>query len=314
MSLLQVEQAFSTAYHPQTDGQTERVNRVMQEVLRHYVNPTQDDWDVWLPCVEFAINNAVHSGSKETPFFLNYGVHPSTPLSLQSPAQRAARSQLPAALKFTADMHAALDRAKRCLQAAQDRMRAHADKRRTELQLQVGAVVWLDSKNIAVKHTGSRKLLPRRLGPFTVVQCINPVAYKLALPATMSKVHPVFHVSLLTPYTDGGRVQPAPAPVVLADGALDYEVEAVIGHRFVGRGRKLQYLIKFKGYGHEHNEWLPPANLSCDDLVQEYLASAAYARSEDKIQRQQQKKRANAAQVAARPVRKQPARAKRATR
>jgi hypothetical protein len=126
-------------------------------------------------------------------------------------------------------------------------MKAVADKRRVDHHIAVGDKVWLDSRNIAVKHTGSRKLLPRRLGPFTVLQQINPVAFKLQLPAAMAKLHPVFHVSLLTPFSDGGRGQATPAPIILEDGGEEFEVEAVLGHRYVGR-KKLQYLIKFKGY------------------------------------------------------------------
>ena len=304
MRLLEVKQAMSSSYHPQTDGQTERVNRVMEEVLRHYVNPTQTDWDKFLPCVEFAINNAVHSGTQETPFFLNYGVHPHTPLSLQSPVQRAVQCRLPAAVKFTADMHGALAKAKRCLQAAQDRMKLHADQRRAEHSIAVKDMVWLSSKNIAVKHTGARKLGPKWLGPFEVVQRINPVAFKLALPPTMARVHPVFHVSLLKPYVDGGRAQAPPAPVILEDGDMEFEVEAVMGHRYVGKGKKLQYLVKFSGYGPEHNEWLPVSHLSCDDLVQEYLNSPAYHRSTEKIAQQQSTKQVAVAKRAARHTRR----------
>ena len=305
MTQLGVQQSMSSAFHPETDGQTERVNRVMEEVLRHYVNPVQSDWDRWLPCVEFAINNAVHSSTKETPFFLNYGIHPHTPLSRMTPAQKQAHSRLPAAVKFTVDMQAALAKAKKCLQAAQDSMKAYADKRRSELTLKVGDMVWLDSKNIVVKHNGSRKLMPKRLGPFKVVQEVNPVAFKLELPPTMARVHPVFHVSLLSPFVDGGRERAEPAPIILDDGDLEYEVEAVLGHRFVGK--KLQYLVKFLGYGHEHNEWLHVSHLSCDDLLKEYLSSPAYQRSKQKIEAKQQKKQQKAAK-AARPQPVQPSR------
>lgn len=183
-------------------------------------------------------------------------------------------------------------------------MKAVADKRRVDHSVVVGDSVWLDSRNIAVKHTGSRKLLPRRLGPFTVVKQINPVAFRLELPATMAKLHPVFHVSLLSPYKDGGRTQPAPPPIVLEDGVEEFEVEAVLGHRYAAQNR-LQYLIKFKGYGHEYNEWLPPGHLKCDELVQEYLASPAYQRSAVKIQ---QKAQRNPQVVAPVPTRVMPKR------
>ena len=67
---------MSTSQHPQTDGQTERTNRTLEQVLRHYVAYDQDDWDIHLSAVEFAYNNAVQSSTKETPFMLNYGHHP----------------------------------------------------------------------------------------------------------------------------------------------------------------------------------------------------------------------------------------------
>jgi hypothetical protein len=128
-----------------------------------------------------------------------------------------------------------------------------------------------------------------------VVKQINPVAFRLELPATMEKVHPVFHVSLLMPYKDGGRAQPPPPPVVMEDGVEEFEVEAVLGHRYTGK--KLQYLIKFKGYGHEQNEWLPKNHLTCDELVQEYLDSPAYQRSTVKIQQQAQRRQTKPAPV-----------------
>ena len=289
-SLLNIEQGLSSAFHPESDGQTERLNRTMEEVLRHYVNPTQDDWDRWLPVVEFALNNSVHSSTGTTPFFLNYGRHPHTPLSLQTPRMRSA--SVPSAVKFTADMYDALVKAKKCLQAAQQRQKAYADTKRSELQLLPGTKVMLKAENIAVKHNGSRKLMGKWLGPFPVTRQINSVAYELRLPPTMARVHPVFHVSLLKPYRapkDASRRHRPPPPIVLDDGP-EHEVEAVLAHRYVGK--KLQYLIKFKGYDHVYDEWLPPSQLHCDELLQEYLASPAYARSTDKIRSTKAKKQA----------------------
>lgn len=298
MKLLGVQQAMSTAYHPQTDGQTERVNRVVEEAIRHYVNPTQTDWDTFLPCVEFAINHAVHSSTRQSPFFLNYGIHPHTPLSRQSPVQKAVSTRLPAAVKFAADMQGALDRAKRCLQSASDRMKEYKDLHRVDLEFQEGDMVWLHSKNIAVKHKGTRKFGPKWLGPFEVVQCVGPVAYKLSLPPTMARVHPVFHVSLLKPYIAPERAQPPPPPVIMADGELEYEVTAVIGHRLCGKAKKLQYQVRFAGYGAEHDEWLPVAQLNCDELIQQYLNSPAYqSNAEGIVQKHMTKQTAVAKQA-----------------
>jgi hypothetical protein len=80
-SLLHIHPALSSSYHPQTDGQTERVNRVIEEVLRAYVSRDLSDWDLHLPAVEFAINDSCHEVTKSTPFYLTYGIHPRTPLT-----------------------------------------------------------------------------------------------------------------------------------------------------------------------------------------------------------------------------------------
>jgi transposase InsO family protein len=79
--LLGVEQNLTSAYHPQSDGQTERVNRVVEEMIRHYINPAHDDWDEHLAAAEFAINNATHTSIGMSPLYLNYGQHPTTPLT-----------------------------------------------------------------------------------------------------------------------------------------------------------------------------------------------------------------------------------------
>jgi len=92
--LLSIQQGLSTAYHPQTDGQTERTNRILEVMLRHYANPTLDDWDEHLDAVEFAVNNAWQEFIRTTPFFLNYGLRPHTPAKVELP------SKVPAAANF----------------------------------------------------------------------------------------------------------------------------------------------------------------------------------------------------------------------
>ena len=95
--LLRIEQAMSTAFHPQTDGQTERVNRILEDMLRHYVNPMLNDWDDHLDAVEFAVNNAWQESIRTTPFMLNYGQQP------RLPGQVSIDGNVPAALKFTGE-------------------------------------------------------------------------------------------------------------------------------------------------------------------------------------------------------------------
>ncbi len=105
---------------------------------------------------------------------------------------------------------------------------------------------------------------------------IGPVAYKLELPASMGKLHDVFHVSLLEPYKTDGRHQPPPPPVEIHN-AVEYEVQAIIAHRarrFGRTGQRTEYLIDWKGYGTEHRTWEPEVNLShSPEMLKAYWAA-----------------------------------------
>ena len=167
-----IRQAMSTAYHPQTDGQTERVNRVLEDTLRHYVNTSQDDWDVYLPCAEFAINNAKHEALGQSPFKLTYGIDPRSPATagllkasdshiVMAMYQRIAPTEdlIPAAHKFTANMQRCMKHVKWCLESAQQRAKALADaKRSTDVPFTVGQPVLLKVGHLNLKQMGCRKL------------------------------------------------------------------------------------------------------------------------------------------------------------
>jgi hypothetical protein len=154
-----------------------------------------------------------------------------------------------------------LSLARKLLIAAQQRQKALADKRRVDRIYKVGDKVLLSTKYLNLKHREpSRKLLPKWIGPFKVVQVVGPVAYKLKMNPGW-RVHPVFHVSLLEPYREDGRVQPPPPPVEM-EGALEYEVESILEHRFRGlKHPKAFYKVAWKGYGIEHNSWEPESNV-----------------------------------------------------
>lgn len=269
----------STAYHPQTDGQTERVNRILEDIIRHYVGDDQADWDQHVSTAEFAINNAHHESTGTTPFRLNNGRDPRLPLSIQG------RSQVPSAAAFADKMSQGLARAKQCIQAAQSRQKRFADEHRRELQFSIGDKVLLSTKNINLlltkhKATNTVKLLPRWMGPFTVLRKFGNVAYELQLPPHM-RVHPVFHVSLLKAFIPDGKAPP-PVPE-MQDGKLQFQVEAILAHKIVSaRGRNAkgkkrkqlcQYLIRWTGYDSAHDSWEPDVNIrECETLYSAYWA------------------------------------------
>ena len=141
---------MSTAFHPQTDGQTEKMNQLLEETLRHYVGYTQSDWDDNIQMAAFAINNAVNVSTGHTPFFLNKGFHPRMPTDMadSSPTRTV---DAPAAQKFSSDMQDSIAKAKVCLHKAQQSQKAHADKHRREVSFTVGQEVLINMKNMRIK-------------------------------------------------------------------------------------------------------------------------------------------------------------------
>jgi len=282
---LHMVQSKSTAFHPQSDGNTERVNRVMEDMLRHVVIADHSTWDKHLSLVEFAINNAHHESIQSTPFMLNYGRHPETPISrkIKRDAERsvnalkhAARTtpcKVPAVAEFVSHMESLVARAKTALEAAQQRQKAYADRKRRLVTFAVGDKVLLNTKHLSLKMPGASKLYPKFVGPFLVVQKVNDVAFKLELPPSMH-VHNVFHVSLLKQYQEDPNTSPPPPPEVI-DGNLEFTVERVLAHRDkrVGRRTTREYLIRWLGYGPEHDSWEPLAMLdNAAESISDYLA------------------------------------------
>ncbi len=162
-----------------------------------------------------------------------------------------------------------MQRARQLLQAARDRMTSTANRHRSEVSFRVGQEVLLNTKNLTFKGPSSKKFLPRWIGPFPIAARVGNVAYRLCLLPHM-KIHPVFHVSLLRPYRSDGRHQPPP-PILTLEGEEEYEVERILDHRTAGRSRRLEFLVRWSGYGPEHDRWEPQDNLeNCPLRLQEY--------------------------------------------
>ena len=266
--------AMSTAYHPQTDGQTERLNRTLEEMLRAYVGYKQDNWDEYLTMAEFAYNNAKQMSSGFTPFELDCGQPPITPLRLAMMGNVVKPDEIenvPAANEFIRQWSNKIAMAKDALQDAQRRQTEYTNRHRRRLEFKIGDKVLLSTKNIdapADRRRPTKKLTPRRFGPFNIIEKMSPLVYKLDLPASM-KTHPVFHISLLKKYNedteDFERPIPPP-PVEDIDTNEEYEVEDILDKRIIKR--KTQYLVKWKGYSLHDATWEPVEHLgNAEDVI-----------------------------------------------
>ncbi|KAI0996998.1 hypothetical protein K3495_g11185 [Podosphaera aphanis] len=176
---LNIDARMSTAFHPETDGQTERFNAVMEQYLRSYVSFQQDDWAKWLPMAEFSANNQVSSSTQASPFFSNYGFHPRFTIDIKPIARKALSTDAKAFAAKMKDLHEFL---RANIRTAQDHHeQAVNNKRKPAPRYLVGDLVFLSAKNIRTTRN-SQKLDWRKLGPFPIKEIISPYAYRLDPP------------------------------------------------------------------------------------------------------------------------------------
>ncbi|KAJ9522463.1 hypothetical protein QJQ45_008249 [Haematococcus lacustris] len=267
MTILGVKECKSSAYHPQSDGQTERYNRTLEEMLRHYISPAQSDWPFFLSLAEFAVNNSWQESIQSTPFLVNTGQSPLTPALLELPGE----VYCPTARRLSEWWQSNVKQARHFMELAQRRQAYMANKGRQEVEYHTGQLVLLSTKNLRMKPGKAKKLLPRFIGPFKVLEHVGPVAVRLDLPQAMARMHPVFHVSLLRPYTS--EHPHLPPPVEWLDEAPLYEVEKLLAHRGVRAGKARGYLVKWQGYDDSYNTWEPRNNLvNCQEVLTAYNA------------------------------------------
>jgi hypothetical protein len=246
---------LSSAHHPETDGSTEVVNQILEQYLRIYCSYHQADWLTLLPLAEFAYNNSTNAQSNATPFFACTGTHPVFD-PLLAPASP---SLAPAAVDRAHEFLQQTAKIKAQLQQAQTDSSRFANRSRLPAPpLRVGDLVFLDRHYITTNRPCA-KLEAKKLGPFKISAIINPVAFRLKLPATL-KIHNVFHVSLLTPKPPSPfRTVPTPPLPVIIDDDQEWEVAAILDSK--SRGCGVVYLVDWVGYGPEERLWLPISNL-----------------------------------------------------
>jgi len=254
--LVGVQLRFSTAYHPQTNGQTKRVNQCLEMYLRCDVSDIPKQWKSWLAQAEFWYNTNFHSALGCSPFKALYGYEPT--LGITCPVPPDATPQV-SEFMSSRDLHMQL--LKDHLLKAQTRMKLYADKNRHDVVFQVGDSVLLKLQPYAQSSLVNRpfpKLAMKYFGPYTILERIGACAYRLDLPPT-TLIHPVFHVSQLKTFVPDHTPVYSDLPVSIQLDAAEVIPEQILDRRLVQKGGTAvpQVLIKWKT--------LPPSSATWED-------------------------------------------------
>ena len=282
MRLMGVKVARTTPYNPRSDGQAEGTNRVVEDMLRSFVDANAADWDLYATNVEFAINDSRCESTGFTPFELCCGVSPLSQLDMFLEAARLDAGRrtggVGTAHEFAAKFSSQLRDARQRLEMAQQRQRQRFDERHAQRQYAVGDMVWVEAKHLTEKvmdRSLCRKLSKKWHGPLPVVERFfsdaqmelaeadrgAPVAYRLKLPPHW-RIHDVFAQHRLKPYVSGqgtfaARDTPAIPEEVVVDGQREAHVDRILARRVrVVRGKEVEeWKVRWTGYTKAHDQW-----------------------------------------------------------
>jgi hypothetical protein len=244
--LLGIKSKLTTAFHPQTNGGTERVNREIQMYLSVFCINNPSSWSQALKKAEFVHNNRPHADRNQSPFELMYGAPPKAIVEPYQKGNVTNQQRLSQLEQWRSDALLAHE-------YAQQRMKKHIKS--TFQPYRKGEKVWLEGTNLKLGY--NKKITTKREGPFEITEVLGPVNYRLKLPQKWKIVNN-FHATLLTPYTENsthGENYTRPAPDII-DGEPEWEIERITGHR----GKKNRhYHVKWRGY--DEMTWEPEENL-----------------------------------------------------
>lgn len=270
-----IKRRMSTAYHPQTDGQSEALNRIVEDYLRAYSTEEPNAWARLLPLAQFAYNNSRNYTTGMSPNRLLFGFDCEIRIDV---ADTVTERRIPAAKDRIEKLYQLRQRLRTRLIEAQERMARYYNANHVPKHFKVGDFVKLSTKNLKFKN---RKLSPRWVGPFRVLERMGGQAYRLALPAKYSRLHDVFPVQLIESYRRRDDDNSLMAMPDLEDEQDDWEVEEVLDRRRIKD--TVHYLVKWATWPSEYNSYEPISHLE--------KAPEAVAAFERKLKAKRKRKR-----------------------
>ena len=262
--MLGIKTKLSTAFHPQTDGQTGWMNQELEQYLRFFVEHRQKDWPEWLAAAEFAVNNKVHTATKVSPFMANYGKE----LRMGGDIRR--KGKVESATAIVERMKKVHEEAEAALRKTQKEMKKYADRERKETEVwKKGDRVLLSTKDLVFKERPSKKLMERYVGSYIIKEVVSSNAVKLQLLSSM-RIHPVVNVSQIVRYKEqvkGQKVEEG-KPVEIEE-VEEWEMEKILNKKKI-RG-VVKYLVRWKGFTAEGDTWERKENLkNVEELIKEF--------------------------------------------
>jgi len=265
-NLLEIQTKLSTAYHPQTDRQTERINQELEQYLRVFIDHRQEQWPDSLGMAEFVYNNKIHMATKISPFKANYGQDP------RMGFEGRRKEKYKAAGKFVKRIKKIQKEAKAVLGKAQEEMKKFTNRKQGEREeYRIEDLILLSMKDLKWQMKGRRseKLTEHFVGPYKVKGVVSSNAIELKLPKSI-KIYSVVNVSrvqLYKPQVEGQKKIPL-KPVII-EGEEEFEIEKILNKRTV-KGKE-KFLVRWKGYIAEEDTWKNRENLkNTKELVKEF--------------------------------------------
>ena len=275
---LHTRMSLSSSHHPQHDGQTEIVNRFLEVMIRAFTANHKETWALWLPLLEWAYNSSIHSSTGATPNFLMFGFEQRTPIDFLLPSNVRGKEIIRTGSEsWLAHLQMHRDSARQAIAHAQHHQACEHNKNRKAPNLNEGDKVLVNPHSLEWTESKGEgaKLTTRWIGPFEILQKINPNVYHLRMGDNYPG-SPIINIQHLKKYmadeTHPDRTL-LPDSFVRKPESKEFEVEKIVGHKRVGKNAALRYLIRWANYGPQFDTWATATDLKNSPLLlKEYCA------------------------------------------